>query len=61
VFEKFLGGRSLLGTPETGETFLQQLAQIGVNEIACLLDFGPAVEDILAALPSLGELKRRVA
>jgi hypothetical protein len=30
-----------------------------VQEIACLLDFGPSPEVILASLPKLRELKER--
>jgi natural product biosynthesis luciferase-like monooxygenase protein len=56
VFEKFLGGRSLLGTPETCLAMSRQLAGIGVNEIACLLDFGPSPAAIRSTLPHLHRL-----
>jgi natural product biosynthesis luciferase-like monooxygenase protein len=59
VFEKFLRQRSLLGTPESCLELVSRLADIGVQEIACLLDFGPAVEDIRASLPNLRELMER--
>jgi natural product biosynthesis luciferase-like monooxygenase protein len=59
LFEKFLHGRSLLGTPESCAPLVEQLAAIGVNEIACLLDFGLAPEAMLAGLPHLDALRRR--
>ena len=40
---------------------LDQLEAAGVNEIACLLDFGPATDDMLAQMPRLHELKERAA
>ena len=61
VFEKFLGSRSLLGTPETCFEMSRQLAEAGVNEVACLLDFGPAAEAIVRMLPRLAGLRERCA
>ncbi len=60
VFEKFVRQRSLLGTPDSCLELVTQLAGIGVQEIACLLDFGPAPQSILASLPRLRELMERV-
>ncbi|MEM9365267.1 MAG: LLM class flavin-dependent oxidoreductase [Planctomycetota bacterium] len=56
MFDKFLGRRSLLGTPDTCRKMLTELEQIGVTEIACLLDFGPTREAILECLPLLASL-----
>jgi natural product biosynthesis luciferase-like monooxygenase protein len=61
VFEKFLGGRSLLGTPESCLATARQLAGVGVDEIACLLDFGPAPEAIRSTLPYLHRLQTAIA
>ena len=61
VFEKFLGSRSLLGTPETCLEMSRQLAAAGVDEVACLLDFGPAEEAILRMLPQIAHLRERCA
>lgn len=58
IFEKFFSeGRSLLGTPESCQSLVEQLHQIGVNEIACLLDFGPHPDLILQTLPHLNRLR----
>ncbi|BAU16015.1 beta-ketoacyl synthase (plasmid) [Leptolyngbya sp. NIES-3755] len=57
VFEKFATSRSLIGTPESCLPLIQQLEQLGVNEVACLLDFGLAANQILDHLPHLSRLK----
>jgi natural product biosynthesis luciferase-like monooxygenase protein len=56
VFEKFLKQRSLMGTPEACLGLVTKLAKIGVQEIACLMDFGPAPQAILGSLPKLRKL-----
>ncbi|MEM8808095.1 MAG: MupA/Atu3671 family FMN-dependent luciferase-like monooxygenase, partial [Cyanobacteria bacterium P01_G01_bin.38] len=62
IFEKFFHDRrALLGTSESCVGLVEQLRQIGVNEIACLLDFGPDVELILENLPHLDRLRRACA
>jgi phthiocerol/phenolphthiocerol synthesis type-I polyketide synthase D len=57
IFEKFFRARSLLGTPESCADLVARLAGVGVQEIACLLDFGPAPQAILGGLPFLCRLK----
>ncbi len=59
LFEKFLNGRSLLGTPESCAGLVERLVTIGVNEVACLLDFGPDPGAILGELESLDRLRRK--
>jgi natural product biosynthesis luciferase-like monooxygenase protein len=53
LFEKFLRHRSFIGTPDDCVELSTRLADIGVQEIACLLDFGPEPKAILASLPRL--------
>lgn len=59
LFERFASSRGLIGTPETCLNLLEQLDKIGVNEVACLLDFGPSADLILEHLPYLDQLKER--
>jgi phthiocerol/phenolphthiocerol synthesis type-I polyketide synthase D len=59
LFEKFFRSRSLLGTPESCTELVTRLAAAGVQEIACLLDFGPSRQAILNSLPALAQLKER--
>jgi phthiocerol/phenolphthiocerol synthesis type-I polyketide synthase D len=56
VFERFVRHRSLMGTPESCRDLVTRLSDVGVQEIACLLDFGPASKVILDSLPKLREL-----
>jgi phthiocerol/phenolphthiocerol synthesis type-I polyketide synthase D len=59
LYEKFLRQRALLGTVDTCAELVNRLCESGVQEIACLLDFGPAPQAILGSLPLLDELKNR--
>jgi phthiocerol/phenolphthiocerol synthesis type-I polyketide synthase D len=61
IFEKFLGGRSLLGTPESCLDMARQLSAAGADEVACLLDFGPTTDAILHALPQIARLREAYA
>lgn len=61
LLDKFIGGRSLMGTVDTCLDTCRQLAKIGVTEVACLMDFGPETDDVLSNLPILAELNRQVA
>lgn len=56
AFERYFSRRSLMGTPESVAPLLQALKAAGVNEIACLVDFGPSPEAILGSLEILKDL-----
>lgn len=56
AFEKFLRQRSFIGTPDDCVKLSAKLAEVGVQEIACLLDFGPEPQAILDGLPRLRRL-----
>jgi phthiocerol/phenolphthiocerol synthesis type-I polyketide synthase D len=57
LFERTFSSRSLMGTPETCLELITRLQGVGVTEIACLLDFGPAEDLILEHLPHLHRMK----
>jgi len=61
LYERFAQSRGLIGTPETCVELVRDLASIGVDEVACLLDFGPSVELILGNLPQLLRLRQLCA
>ncbi len=61
LFERFYGTRALIGTPESCAPLVGRLHAAGVNEVACLLDFGQAVDDVLGGLPALAALRERCA
>jgi len=54
---RYLRTHSLCGTPESHAPLVEELARIGVDEIACLLDFGVAADQVLASLPFLQRLR----
>jgi len=56
--EGFIKGRSLIGTPESCRTFVQQLSDAGVNEVACLIDFVQDFDAVMGSLPYLAQLKQ---
>lgn len=61
LYDRFAAERGLIGTPESCLPLLRDLAAIGVDEVACLLDFGPADALVLEHLPHLEQLARRFA
>ncbi len=56
LFDRFAAERGLIGTPEGCLPLVAELRAIGVDEIACLLDFGPATERVLEQLPYVEQL-----
>lgn len=59
--EDFYQRRSLLGTPDKCADVVRRLGAIGVDEIACLVDFGVPFDTVLAMLPHLDGLRARCA
>lgn len=55
--EGFMKGRSLIGTPESCQPFVQQLTEAGVDEIACLIDFVQDFNAVMGSLPHLAKLR----
>lgn len=59
AFERYFESASLLGPQDKCQRLLNALSDAGVNEIACLIDFGVDTDDVLASLALLAELDRR--
>jgi natural product biosynthesis luciferase-like monooxygenase protein len=59
--ERYLNGRSLLGTPRACSEVVEQLRRAGVDEVACLIDFGVEHQAVMASLERLAELKEHHA
>jgi len=55
-FEKYKKNRSLVGTADYAKSFLQRLQDIGVTELACLVDFGLEYSDVIRSLERLKKL-----
>ncbi len=59
AFDRYWQTAALLGTPESCLDVVNRLKEIGVNEVACLIDFGVEEEVVLQSFERLTELKRR--
>ncbi|MCA2211608.1 MupA/Atu3671 family FMN-dependent luciferase-like monooxygenase [Jidongwangia harbinensis] len=63
--DRFTATAGLLGTPDDAAAMIERLAGIGVDEVACLLDFGVAEPEVIAGLEHLARvpaaLERRAA
>ncbi|MGW0711225.1 MupA/Atu3671 family FMN-dependent luciferase-like monooxygenase [Streptomyces sp. NPDC002643] len=60
-FQRALDGRSLIGTVEDAHTTIKTVRELGVDEVACLVDFGLRGEQVRRQLPYLAELNESVA
>ncbi|MEV8457081.1 MupA/Atu3671 family FMN-dependent luciferase-like monooxygenase [Streptomyces sp. NPDC052095] len=60
AFERYLNWGSLLGSPGHCAKMLADLAELGVDEVACFIDFGIGRDDVLAGLHRLAELKENL-
>lgn len=56
-FERYYETSALFGTKERCLHLVRELQDIGVNEIACLIDYGVESDQVLAMLPALNELR----
>jgi natural product biosynthesis luciferase-like monooxygenase protein len=56
-FDRYFSTAALFGTRESCLQLVSRLAEIGVDEIACLIDFGVDVESALGSLRHLNALK----
>ncbi|MBD0256441.1 MAG: LLM class flavin-dependent oxidoreductase, partial [Cytophagales bacterium] len=61
AFERYWQTSALLGTPESCEPIVRQLAGIGVTEIACLTDFGIPHDKVRESLARLSAFKNKYA
>jgi natural product biosynthesis luciferase-like monooxygenase protein len=59
AFDRYFETSALFGTPETCGDLIERLKAIGVDEVACLIDFGVDVDSVLSGLRYLDHLKER--
>lgn len=59
AFERYFNHNSLLGTIESCREVIHCLRDQGVDELACLLDFGLDTDTVLEGLEKLNELKNK--
>lgn len=59
TFERYYNGAALMGTPEVCAETVRRLNAIGVDEIACLIDFGVRNDLVMESLAYVDELAAR--
>lgn len=57
AFENYFATSALLGTPQKCSHLLERLLAIGVDEAACLIDFGLDMDAVMEGLHQLTQLK----
>ncbi len=57
TFERYFDTASLLGTPAKCAAHLERLREAGVDEVACLIDFGLSDAEVLGGLEQLARLR----
>ncbi|MFG2981799.1 MupA/Atu3671 family FMN-dependent luciferase-like monooxygenase [Streptomyces sp. NPDC048258] len=59
VFQRYVSSSSLIGDVDRARTTLEGFSAMGVNEIACLVDFGVSKDDVMKSLARLSSLLRK--
>jgi len=57
AFEHYFDNVGLLGSVDKGEQVVARLAELGVDEIACLIDFGLPTDEVMTGLTYLKRLQ----
>ena len=58
AFDRYFDTAGLFGTPERALALVDQLAEIGATEVACLIDFGIDSDKVIESLVHLDRLRR---
>ncbi|HUM03005.1 MAG TPA: MupA/Atu3671 family FMN-dependent luciferase-like monooxygenase [Thermoanaerobaculia bacterium] len=59
AFERYFETAGLFGTPDSCLPMVERLREIGVDEFACLIDFGVDTDSVLESLRHLDALRQR--
>ncbi|XTZ15486.1 MupA/Atu3671 family FMN-dependent luciferase-like monooxygenase [Micromonospora echinospora] len=59
TFERYFQSLALLGTPDKCEALVEDLVDVGVDEVACLVDFGLSPDTVRDGLRHLADLRDR--
>jgi natural product biosynthesis luciferase-like monooxygenase protein len=57
AFERYFETSGLFGTPSTSLRMIDRLKSIGVDEVACLIDFGVDFDSVLSSLHDLDTVR----
>ena len=58
-FERYFEDSGLFGTPASCLAMIDRIKAVGVDDVACLIDFGIASDTVLAHLPHLNALREQ--
>lgn len=58
AFDRYFETSGMFGTVEDGLRMCERLYEVGVDEVACLIDFGVPADDVLDGLVHLDELRQ---
>ncbi len=58
-FERYFDSSGLFGTPQSCLAMIDRIKAAGVDDVACLIDFGVASDTVLAHLPYLNALREQ--
>ena len=61
TYQRYVRSAALIGSPESCAPIVESLADCGVNELACFVDFGVDEDLVLRQLPNLDRLRARFA
>lgn len=56
AFERYYQTSGLFGTPDSAKDIVRRVTEIGVDEVACLIDFGIDTDLVLENLPNIKSL-----
>jgi natural product biosynthesis luciferase-like monooxygenase protein len=59
--ERYLRGGALIGSPQRCLDTLSSIRELGVDELACFVDFGLDRDEVLRSLRLLAELRSKIA
>ncbi len=59
AYQRYVKASALIGSPESVSPIVERLRDAGVDEVACLVDFGVDPDAVLASLPSIAALQER--
>ncbi len=61
AFERYFNDSGLFGTPEDAVARVNQLKAIGVDEVACLVDYGAPVAEVMKSLTYVAQVVQRTS
>lgn len=61
AFEHYFEHGTLIGTPNKCSRLIDRLIEVGVNDVACLIDFGLDFDSVMRSLEYLDELRAHYA